>query len=552
MTHIDPKSEASEKQPQGKTLEAIRQQHAKAYAPWDKEQDDALLASYREMQRPTSGMSESAWIAKMAKEFGRQTGGIRARIQKLIEGPAPVYKTPRATNAPKKASESTRRMAAHAPAAASRPIVFSAEAHEALAVMEEGDSSLFLTGRAGTGKSTLLKYFREKTKKNVVVLAPTGVAALNVGGQTIHSFFGFRPGTTLQDIKKRFDKKAALFAKLDMIIIDEVSMVRADLMDCIDKFLRLNGKFQSAPFGGIQMIFIGDLYQLPPVVPPAEKEFLAQYDSPYFFDSAAFKEADPGYIELSEVYRQHDADFIEVLNAIRIAQVDDSHLALINQRATTELFGDDEPYIYLTTRTDMADRVNETKLREIDAPVRVFSGTISGNFKESMLPTAPELRLKEGAQVMLLNNDQQGRWVNGDIGVVERFEKGGDAVGAVVVRLESGETVFVEPFSWELVKFAYDKKKEQVVSEVDGSFTQYPLRLAWAVTIHKGQGKTFDRVVVDFGHGTFAHGQAYVALSRCRSLSGLILKSPLEKRHIFIDPRVSRFIAQFAERTRPA
>jgi hypothetical protein len=528
-------------------LGKIRQQHAKAYAPWDKEQDDALLASYREMQRPTSGMSESTWITKMAKEFGRQAGGIRARIQKLIEGPAPVYKTKKQAGETKK--EVPPRRSKVADPEASRPIIFSPEAVEALAVMEQGDASLFLTGKAGTGKSTLLKHFREKTKKNVVVLAPTGVAALNVGGQTIHSFFGFRPGTTLQDIKKRFDKKAVLFAKLDTIIIDEVSMVRADLMDCIDKFLRLNGKFQSAPFGGIQMIFIGDLYQLPPVVPPAEKEFLAQYASPYFFDSPAFKEADPGYIELSEVYRQHDPDFIEVLNAIRIAQVDDAHLALINQRATPEFFGDDEPYIYLTTRTDMADRVNEAKLRDIEAPVHVFSGTISGNFKESMLPTAPELRLKEGAQVMLLNNDQQGRWVNGDIGVIERFEKG--ATDAVVVRLESGDTVFVEPYSWELVKFAYDKKTEAVVSEVDGAFTQYPLRLAWAVTIHKGQGKTFDRVVVDFGHGTFAHGQAYVALSRCRSLQGLILKSPLERRHVFIDPRVTRFIESFAERTKP-
>ena len=522
-------------------LAKIRESHQKAFAPWDEEQDKALLASYKEMQRPTSGLSEGEWERKMMKEFGRQSGGIRARIQKLLEGGPIKYRKPKvgaATAAPRKLAVSTVTVS---------ELKLSDEAKEALDLMENTEASVFLTGRAGTGKSTLLRYFREHTKKRVVVLAPTGVAAVNVNGQTLHSFFGFKPGTTLESVKKRFDKKAAIFKKLQTIVIDEVSMVRADMLDCIDKFLRLNGPFQSAPFGGVQMIFIGDLYQLPPVVSAEERGWLSHYASPYFFDAPAFRELDPHYIELTQIYRQQDPEFIEVLNAVRVAQLSDRHLEIINQRVQEEIFDDELPYVYLTTRVDMADSVNAAKLAALHGKQVVLSGYVGGAFKESMLPTAMELVLKEAAQVMLLNNDQQGRWVNGDIGIVQAFQKGDDGTTIVRVKLENGDEVEVTPFTWEKIKFDYNTKEEKIESEVDGSFTQYPLRLAWAVTIHKGQGKTFDRVVVDFGRGTFAHGQAYVALSRCRTLGGLILKSPLQSRHVFIDDRVVEFMKKFGE-----
>jgi ATP-dependent DNA helicase PIF1 len=412
----------------------------------------------------------------------------------------------------------------------------------ALRVIEETRDHVFVTGRAGTGKSTLLEHFRDRTRKSIAVLAPTGVAAVNVGGQTIHSFFSFRPGITVDAVRRRYGRKSRVYKELDAVVIDEVSMVRADLLDCVDRFLRLNGPRQSVPFGGVQMIFIGDPYQLPPVV-SGEEEVLfraGEYASPYFFDALAFQNLSFHFIELEKVYRQEDPGFVELLDAVRTSCCNDAHLARINARLVQSFRGFGRGYVHLTTRTFMADEINARMLGQLRGRAHAFQGSLSGEFPENRVPTALHLVLKRGAQVMLLNNDAQGRWVNGDLGeVVMARERGG---GHVEVRLFDGSVERVTPYMWEQARFVYDERSRRVVSEVVGRFTQYPLRLAWAVTIHKGQGKTFDRVVVDFGHGAFAPGQAYVALSRCRSLEGLALVRPLESRHVFTDSRVDEFM----------
>ncbi|MGQ9801717.1 MAG: WYL domain-containing protein [Candidatus Saccharicenans sp.] len=421
-----------------------------------------------------------------------------------------------------------------------------------LDLLENTNKSVFITGRAGTGKSTLLDYFRNNTKKNVVVLAPTGVAALNVGGQTIHSFFAFRPDITLDRVKKLSALKRALIKNLDAMIIDEISMVRADLLDCVDKALRLNREFPDLPFGGLQMILIGDLYQLPPVVTNKEKSsFLLQYDSPYFFSARAFN--DPNFelefIELEKVFRQKEASFLELLNAIRNRSIDEQQLARLNARCRPDFVPpEDQFYITLTSTNEAADRINEEKLERLPGAARRYMGVISGDFDPDSLPTAKILAVKEGAQVMLLNNDAYSRWVNGSIGRVEEITEAEDKPDVIMVRLQDDSLVDVLPHQWEIFEFEYDRKKNKIVSRVAGTFTQYPLRLAWAVTIHKSQGKTFDRVVVDIGRGAFAHGQVYVALSRCTSFRGLVLKKPIKRGHILMDYRVVRFLTHFQYR----
>ena len=418
-------------------------------------------------------------------------------------------------------------------------IILSDEAQRILDLIESSSKNIFLTGRAGTGKSTLLRYFRATTKKNTVFLAPTGVAAVNIQGQTIHSFFKFLPGITEDKVKKARGKRAEIYKNIDSIVIDEVSMVRADLFDCVDTFLRMNGPDPKKPFGGIQMVVVGDVYQLPPVVPSDEKAlFETYYKSPYFFDSKNYIAAQFSNFELTDVYRQSDEEFIEILDAIRTCNVSEEHISRINQQMT-----EDEPgyennfHIYLVPTNAMADSINIRRLNEIRGLGKVYEGNIEGEFQDRNLPTAQKLTLKEGAQIMLLNNDPKGRWINGDIVRVVRLDD-----MSVRVVFEDGSFDDIGNFKWEMIRFVYDEAAEKIKSEIVGSFTQIPIRLAWAMTIHKGQGKTFDRVIIDFGYGTFASGQAYVALSRCRSLEGLLLKSPLEERHIFIDRRVDEFM----------
>ncbi len=418
---------------------------------------------------------------------------------------------------------------------------------KAISLIESGNN-LFITGKAGTGKSTLLAYYREKTKKNLVVLAPTGVAAVNVRGQTIHSFFRFRPDITVEKVKKKYKKirSVELYKKLQTIVIDEISMVRADLFDCVDAFLRIHGPKKGMPFGGVQMIFIGDLYQLPPVVTSAEREiFTSHYPSPYFFDAHVFRELTLELVELEKIYRQKDETFITILNAIRNRTINDQLLSVINSRVKKDFkFKTKDVYIHLVTINAKADEINADRLLTLPGKPHEYEGEMRGEFDEKSLPAPGVLEIKTGAQVMLTNNDRNGRWVNGTVGVVESVEESEEG-DAIMVRLETGETVDVLPYCWDMFRFAYNETSRRIDSETIGSFTQYPIILAWAITIHKSQGKTFEKVIVDFERGTFAHGQAYVALSRCTSLSGLILTQPLKTQHVLLDFRVVKFLTQF-------
>jgi len=469
----------------------------------------------------------------------------------------------------KPAAQKSKYQTAAAPAPLPLPpghIEINDKFREALDLMENTNRHVFITGRAGTGKSTLLEYFRDTTRKQVAVLAPTGVAALNVRGQTIHSFCRFKPDITLEKVKKLpkssyrprgggrrtgFDSGSPdIYKRFDTIIIDEISMVRADLLDCVEKFLRLNGPKPRHPFGGLQMIFIGDLYQLPPVVTSAERELFAggHYETPYFFSSRIFQDLTFAleFIELEKIYRQTEEDFIGLLNAIRNRSATSVELDRLNFRHDPDFVPpDDEFYITLTSTNDLAFERNREKLERLDGRAYSYDGFIEGEFDRSSLPTDERLEVKAGAQVMLLNNDPKGRWVNGSIGRVAGViqTKGEDDV--IQVELQSGLTVDVGPNIWELFRFGLDPDTRQIVSEPVGAFTQYPLKLAWAITIHKSQGKTFDRVVIDFGRGTFAHGQAYVALSRCTNFQGLVLKKPIKLGHIRMDWNIVRFLTRF-------
>ena len=486
---------------------------------------------------------------------------------------------------------------------------------EILDTMENADRNLFITGRAGTGKSTLLKKFKESTKKNIVVLAPTGVAALNVGGQTIHSFFKFKAGVTLQNVTKvvTSDRDAGpggptkqtpkVYEKVDTIVIDEISMVRADLFDCIEKFMRLNGKKPGEYFGGAQIILIGDLFQLPPVVTREEMHiFTTKYDSPYFFDAKSFYAGKFEVIELTQVFRQQDENFISMLDKIRLGEADYDNIEYINsvcydgppvssnqfggrssfqepdefskKKKTDDSFGEgdfgdgeyqekvivyenpapkksaskslsktgkiskEEISVSLVTTNAMTDTINNAKLKDLKTEQKTFKGTITGRFDVKNAPTSPDLVLRLGAQVMAIKNNMEGKWVNGDIGFVIDFVPNG-----AKVRFQNGKVHEIERENWEMNRFEYDEVFDNISSEVVGTFSQIPLKLAWAVTIHKSQGKTFDKAVIDFGKGAFAHGQAYVALSRVRSLEGITLKTPLSPRDIQVDQRIKDFLA---------
>jgi ATP-dependent DNA helicase PIF1 len=417
----------------------------------------------------------------------------------------------------------------------------------ALDIMENSDRSIFITGRAGTGKSTLLNYFRNITQKKVAVLAPTGVAALNVKGQTIHSFFKFKPGITPDSVNKlrSFNDKESIYHKLDIIIIDEVSMVRADLLDCVDRFLRLNGPESDKPFGGIQMAFIGDLYQLPPVVTGDEKEvFQSLYETPYFYGAQVFESFDMEFVELEKIYRQHDGEFINLLNAIRNNSITEEDLEFLNQRFRPEFEPPPEDfYVYLTTTNKLSEEINNKRLAGLESSLYTFTGSIEGDFGREYLPTAIELQIKVGAQIMMLNNDSEGRWVNGSIGKITDITQSRKGEDIIVAELADGEEVEITPYTWEIFRFFVEAGGLQ--SEGIGTFTQFPLMLAWAVTIHKGQGKTFDRVIIDIGKGTFAHGQMYVALSRCTTMDGLILKRLALKKHIWTNYQVMDFLTKY-------
>ena len=419
---------------------------------------------------------------------------------------------------------------------------------KALDVVEETDKSVFITGKAGTGKSTLLEYFRGQTKKSVVVLAPTGVAAVNVEGETIHSFFKFRPDITLRDAKeiaakaRRNKSRKDLFEKLETIIIDEVSMVRADLLDSVDVFLKTVSK-NKLSFGGKQMVFIGDLYQLPPVVIGRDREvFRTQYDSCYFFSAKVMKDLKMEIIELEKVYRQKDKKFINILNSIRNNTVEDKHLEVHNKRfqQSIKLENLEKGQIYLATTNRLAEQVNKINLEKLPAKKYILEGEIEGKFDQKYLTTNLDLEVKKGAQVMLLNNDSQNRWINGTIGEIVGFVE-----GEIKVKLQNGKTVFISQYQWEIIETYFDTSSKTLEKRILGSFIQYPLKLAWAITVHKSQGKTFDKVIIDLSSGIFACGQTYVALSRCRTLEGIILKKEITKSNVFTDWKVVKYLTGY-------
>lgn len=417
---------------------------------------------------------------------------------------------------------------------------------KALDLIENTGKHVFITGKAGVGKSTLLSYCREHCQKNMVILAPTGVAALNVKGQTIHRFFGFPINASPEKITSGLIQPRAkrIYKNLETVIIDEVSMLRADILDCIDAFLKLYGPEKDKSFGGVQMILVGDLYQLPPVITGPEQNFFAQkYSSPYFFSAEAFRSMSLEVVELTKIYRQSDETFINLLNSIRRNAISPDELNLLNSRLNNR-HNKEDFYINLTTTNKLADTTNQNELASLDGVLYSAQAVVDGTFSPDYYPTAEKLDFKLGSQVMFLNNDAKNRWVNGSVGHIEDIKFSNDKIRYVRVRLQNDyKLVDVFPYTWEVYKYTLEGK--EIISEVIGSFTQYPFRLAWAVTIHKSQGKTFDRVTIDIGSGTFATGQLYVALSRCTSFDGICLTKPLRREHILTDSRINEFMLSY-------
>ena len=422
--------------------------------------------------------------------------------------------------------------------------------------------SVFLTGKAGTGKSTFLRYVRHNTKKKCVVLAPTGIAAINAEGSTLHSFFKlpFHPltpddaryqGRRIRDFLRYNKEQIKLLQSLELIIIDEISMVRADIIDFIDRILRTFGGNSREPFGGKQMLFIGDIFQLEPVVKADERDILQRfYPSPFFFAAQVFRRMEPVCIELTRVFRQKDATFIGVLDRIRTNTVTPADLALVNSRVgnTPSDIPSDTPThlgITLCTRRDDVDFLNTSRLEALKGQSIHLHGTIKGDFPQTMLPTLIDLEVKLGAQIIFVKNDQEKQWVNGTLGIVTGVS---DSPYGLYVRTDGGRDVLVEPAQWSNIRYTYNEQEHKIEEEELGTFTQFPLRLAWAITIHKSQGLTFERATIDFGSGTFAGGQAYVALSRCTTLEGMTLKRPLAQNDVFVRPEVVRFASLFNDR----